>query len=79
MKYVIQKLAIEGDDKLVGFDIEWEGHRLIADKKVALVEGKTDEEYIAEAYALALPEINEWTGSFENIGKEWDPDTGTFK
>ena len=72
MKYIIQKLEIEGDNKLVGFDIDNEGNRLFIDKRVALVEGKADEEYITEALALAKPEIDEWIASFTHIGQEWD-------
>jgi len=72
MKYVIQKLEIEGDNKLVGFEVEHEDNRLFIDKRVALVEGKADEVYITEALALAKPEIDEWVASFENIGREWD-------
>ena len=42
-------------------------------------DGKSDEDYIKEAYALAKDEIDNWASSFANVGKEWDVEKGIFK
>ena len=77
--YNIDKFETEGTDKLVGFLVDSNGSKLVIDKRVAIVEGKTDAAYIKDAQALAQAEIDAWVVSENdrtaNVGKVWNPDT----
>tara|TARA_R110002110_G_scaffold412684_1_gene638928 strand:- start:85 stop:342 length:258 start_codon:yes stop_codon:yes gene_type:complete len=81
--YTIDKFAVDGTDKLVGFKVDSNGSILIIDKKVPIVEGKTDASYITDAQALAQTEIDAWvveeTAQTANVGKVWNPDTSTLE
>ena len=65
-------------EKLVGLRIEYNGSTLIADKRVTIVDGKTKEQYVSDAYNAALDEINAWKEDLGTIGRTFDPSTGTF-
>jgi len=78
MKYTIKTCEVEGDNKVIGFNVVYKVNNLMIDKRVPLKEGKTDEAYITDAYNLAKPEIDKWVASFEQIGKEWNPETNSF-
>ena len=81
--YNIDKFEVDGTDKLVGFRVDHNSNILIIDKKVAIVEGKTDESYTSDALALAQAEIDAWVididASTKNVGKVWNPDTNTLE
>jgi hypothetical protein len=79
LTYKIKAFETDGSDKLVGFRVDNNGSILIIDKRVAIVEGKTDNQYCQEALALAQPEIDAWVISEANIGKIWNPDTNTLE
>ena len=80
MKYIIKDFRKEGDKKYIGFMVtDDNGNQLAIDKKVDLSNGKSDEQYIKEAYALAKDEIDDWSSGFANVGKEWDVEKGIFK
>lgn len=79
MEYKIKDFHNEGDKKLVGFFVkDSSGAELLIDKKVDLVDGKTDEKYVEEAMALCKAEVDEWASSRAIIGKQWNPDTNSF-
>jgi hypothetical protein len=63
---------------LVGFLIHYEAEAFVIEKKVNLVDGKTTEAYVAEAYALCTDQIDEWKEDVDSWSKEFDPATGTF-
>lgn len=80
MKIEIKNLENVDSNKLVGFIItDSRGAIFVIDKQVPLVDGKTKEQYVTEALALAQPEIDEWQDSMALVGAEWDVATGTFK
>tara|TARA_R110002020_G_C15833519_1_gene734442 strand:+ start:287 stop:571 length:285 start_codon:yes stop_codon:yes gene_type:complete len=94
MKYEIKNFRDEGDNKLVGFWVTNNGKKFGIDKQVALVDGKTDEQYIEECLDLAKDEIDEFVakdGIFKDSNKEssesseshqtkvWNPDTKKLK
>ena len=79
MQVEIKNFENDGDQKLVGFMVRNEGKNFAIDKRVPLVSGKTDEQYVQEALALAQPEINEWATSRVLIGKKWNPQTNSFE
>ena len=79
MKTVIKTFQNEGDQKKVGFKITDDaGNLFVIDKLVAVADGKTDEQYVAEALTASQAEIDEWQASFSVIGREWDADAGAF-
>lgn len=80
MKIEIKNFKTDGDNKYVGFNITDDvGNRFVIDKQVPLAEGKTDEQYVADALAAGQAEIDEWQASFAHVGKEWDAEAGAFK
>ena len=80
MKTEIKDFRNEGDKKYVGFFVQLDnGHTYNIDKQVDLADGKSDVDYIKEAYALAKDEIDNWASGFANVGKEWDVEKGAFK
>ena len=84
METYIEKFITEGTDKLVGLKyVSNNGAVLLADKKVALADGKTDEEYIADAFAMAQSEVDEWVAmeaeQAKNVGKKWNPATNSLE
>jgi hypothetical protein len=80
VKVKIKNFENDGANKLVGFYIEDANGKLFAiDKRVPLQNGKSEEEYVSEAYALCKNEIDEWQSSFANVGKEFNPVTGKIE
>jgi hypothetical protein len=79
MKTVVKTFQNEGDQKKVGFKITDDaGNLFVIDKLVAITDGKTDEQYVAEALTASQAEIDEWQASFSVIGREWDANAGAF-
>ena len=79
MKTIVKTFENEGGQKKVGFKITDDaGNLFVIDKLVAVADGKTDEQYVAEALTASQAEIDEWQASFSVIGREWDVDAGAF-
>ena len=79
MEYQIKNFQTDGDQKMVGFLVENNDKTFAIDKRVPIVLGKTDEQYVQEALALAQPEIDEWVASQSVIGRKWNPQTNSFE
>ncbi len=80
MKYIIKDFRTEGDKKYIGFMVtDDNGNQLAVDKEVSVSDGKSDEQYVKEAYDSAKSEIDDWASGFANVGKEWDAEKGIFK
>lgn len=79
MEITIKNFANDSDQKWVGFMVNNEGKRFAIDKRVPLVDGKTDEQYVQEALALAQAEIDEWASSSSIVGCKWNPETNSFE
>jgi hypothetical protein len=80
MRYEIKNFEVEGENKFVGFKItDSQGRLFYIDKRILIVEGKTDEQYVSEALALCEQEIQEWQDSFRLIGRVWNPNTNSFE
>jgi hypothetical protein len=79
LTYNVKTFMTEGTDKRVGFMVRNDKNELFAiDRLIPIAEGKTSEQYVQEAWAAAQDEINEWASDAENVGKTFDPATGTF-
>tara|TARA_Y100000004_G_C8814670_1_gene369236 strand:+ start:543 stop:803 length:261 start_codon:yes stop_codon:yes gene_type:complete len=60
--------------KMVGLEVvDDKNHVFIVDKKITIVDGKSDESYVKDAYDASLAEINEWQAQFSVLGKTFDP------
>ncbi len=79
MEYQIKNFENDGDQKLVGFMVINEGKRFAIDKRVAIADGKTDEQYVQEALALAQAEIDEWAANQSVVGRKWNAQTNSFE
>tara|TARA_R110000824_G_scaffold363676_2_gene551743 strand:+ start:318 stop:560 length:243 start_codon:yes stop_codon:yes gene_type:complete len=80
MEYQIKDFRTEDGKKYVGFILTGSnGQQFVIDKKVDIVDGKSDEKYVEEAMALAQSEIDEWKASNSVVGKKWNPDTKKFE
>ena len=74
-KTTIKTFSTEGDQKRVGFFVHYDDKKSYAiDKMIDIVEGKTREQYISEAHALAKPEIDAWLEETNMEGSEIDSD-----
>jgi len=78
MNYTIKDFVKEEEHMYVGFHCIYNDRVFVIDKRIPLVEGKTDEEYTADALIAATPEIDAWKLEGKQKGKGWDPDTNTF-
>ncbi len=79
MEYQIKNFENDGDQKLVGFMVINEGKRFAIDKRVAIADGKTDEQYVQEALALAQAELDEWAANQSVVGRKWNAQTNSFE
>tara|TARA_R100000152_G_C6637001_1_gene82817 strand:- start:58 stop:318 length:261 start_codon:yes stop_codon:yes gene_type:complete len=60
--------------KMVGLEVvDEKGHVFIVDKKITIVDGKSDESYVKDAYDASLAEINEWEAQLSMQGKVFNP------
>ena len=79
MEYQIKNFQTDGDQKIVGFLGCNADKSFAIDKREPLVQGKTDEQYVQEALALAQAEIDEWVASQSIVGRKWNPQTNSFE
>ena len=77
LKVKIDKFHNDTEDntkKMVGLEVvDEKGHVFIVDKKITIVDGKSDESYVKDAYDASLAEINEWEAQLSMQGKVFDP------
>lgn len=79
MEYQIKNFENVDSDKLVGFYVKDDGKTLAIDKRVPLSAGKSDEQYVQDALALAQAEIDAWVASRAVVGRKWNPQTNSFE
>ncbi len=80
MQIEIKKFITQESTKLVGFHVtNNNGALFVIDKEVPLGSGKTEEQYVQEAMALAQNEIDDWLKSQSIIGRKWNPQTNSFE
>ena len=78
MKVEIREIGNDVDNKKrVAFTITSDNEqKYLIDKSVTISSGKTNDDYIKEAYDLAKPEIDNWLSNIDSIGKTYNPSTG---
>jgi hypothetical protein len=66
--------------QMVGFMVRNKNGRLFAiNKEVPLADGKTKEQYVAEALSMCQAEIQEWEENISVVGSLFNPETGQFE
>ena len=77
MKVEIREIGDVDDKKRVAFTITSDNEQIyLIDKSVTISSGKTNNDYIKEAYDLAKPEIDDWLSDIDSVGKIYNPLTG---
>ena len=78
MEIKVHNFITDGDNKQVTLEILHNSQVFIITKDVAIVSGKTTEQYVAEALAASQDEIDAWKSDTAPIGKKFDVETGKF-
>tara|TARA_A100001201_G_scaffold138840_1_gene130174 strand:+ start:394 stop:642 length:249 start_codon:yes stop_codon:yes gene_type:complete len=79
LTYKIKDFYRNGDKQHVGMTITSENKKILTiDKEVDFVEGKSNEEYINEAYALMRDEVDAWEADVSLVDREFDVESGQF-
>ena len=80
MKVTVQRLdkTSAAGKCVVLFLVEYQTSTLSIEKQITLVDGKTNESYTEDAYALCGDQIDEWKEEIDGWAKEIDPATGKF-
>ena len=78
MKVQIREIGNDVDNKKrVAFTITSDNEqKYLIDKSVTISSGKSNDDYIKEAYDLAKPEIDNWLSNIDSVGKTYNPSTG---
>ena len=77
MKVEIREIGDVDNKKRVAFTITSDNEqKYLIDKSVTLSSGKSNDDYIKEAYDLAKPEIDNWMSNIDSVGKTYNPSTG---
>ena len=77
MKVEIREIGDVDNKKRVAFTITSDNEQIyLIDKSVTISSGKTNNDYIKEAYDLAKPEIDDWLSDIDSVGKIYNPLTG---
>ena len=79
MEVIINRFDQNETHKNIGFTVRSGENIFVINKEIELSETKTHDEYVAEAYALCQPGINEWLNSISMLGKKLNPESNTFE
>ena len=72
--FTVDKFITDETEKLVGLRcVDASDNVFIVDKRISLVDGTTDAEYVQQAYAAATTEIDEWSAGMSVQGMVFDP------
>ena len=72
--FTVDKFITDDTEKLVGLKcVNASNDVFIVDKRVTIVDGTTDAEYVQQAYAAAKTEIDEWAAGMSVQGMVFNP------
>ena len=78
--FTVDKFITDDTEKLVGLKcVDASNNVLIADKRIPIVNGTTDAEYVQQAYAAAKTEIDEWAAGMSVQGMVFNPDDNSLQ
>ena len=78
MTIKINMYSQEGDNMVITLDVTHNQEHFFITKSISVVEDKTKEQYVSDAYNSALAEINAWKDDIETVGQEYNPSTESF-
>ena len=71
--YTVDKFITDDTEKLVGLKcVNATNDVFIVDKRIPIVDGTTDAQYVQQAYTAAKPEIDEWAAGMSVQGMVFD-------
>ena len=79
--YKVTKFLKDADEdkKLVGLTCtDAAGNVFVVDKKIDLVDGTTDAQYVSQAYTASKTEIDEWSAEMSVHNMVFDPNNNTL-
>ena len=77
--YVVNKFRVDDGKKLVGLTCtDTKNNQFSVDKRLDIVDGTSDADYVKQAYTAALTEINEWAAGVAVQGMVFNPDDNSL-
>ena len=78
--YTIDKFSVVDGEMLWGLRcVDAVNNVFIIDKRLPLVDGTTDAQYVQQAYNAAKPEIDEWVAGMAVQGMIFNPDDNSLQ
>jgi hypothetical protein len=72
--FTVDKFITDDTEKLVGLKcVNATNDVFIVDKRITIVDGTTDAQYVQQAYTAAKTEIDEWAAGMSVQGMVFDP------
>ena len=72
--------SLDDTEKLVGLRcVDALGNVFIVDKRIPIVNGTTDAQYVQQAYTAAKTEIDEWVAGMSVEGMIFNPDDNSLQ
>ena len=72
--YTVDKFLNDNTEKLVGLKcVDATDNVFLVDKRIPIVDGTTDAQYVQQAYAAAKAEIDDWAANMSVQGMVFDP------
>jgi hypothetical protein len=72
--YTVDKFLNDNTEKLVGLKcVDATNNVFLVDKRIPIVDGTTDAQYVQQAYVAAKAEIDEWAANMSVQGMVFDP------
>jgi hypothetical protein len=72
--------SLNDTEKLVGLKcVDALGNVFIVDKRIPIVDGTTDAQYVQQAYTAAKTEIDEWVAGMSVEGMIFNPDDNSLQ
>lgn len=77
--YTVDKFINDNTEKLVGLRcVDASDNVFIVDKRIPIVDGTTDAQYVQQAYTAAQAEITEWSDGMSVQGMVFNPDSNSL-
>ena len=77
--YTVDKFINDNTEKLVGLRcVDASDNVFIVDKRIPIVDGTTDAQYVQQAFTAAQAEINEWAAGMSVQGMVFNPDSSSL-
>lgn len=78
MTIKVNMFHTEGDEKVITLEVHNDGQVFCITQRIALSDGKTNEQYVADALSASQSEIDDWKADTGPVNMVYDEATGTF-